>query len=60
LQDDNDTSGTRFDIPEEAVSKQQASYQYRLEMDNFSFNTTPFTFAFQSSKTGENLIDTEG
>ena len=58
LSDDNDTTGTRFEIPKMAVNKQSSAYQMRLEMDNFKFNNTPFTFSFSSSKTGKTLIDT--
>jgi len=28
-------------------------------MDNFKFSDTPFTFSFQSAKTGQTLIDTK-
>ena len=47
----------RFDIPEPIVPKLTPKEQYRLDMANFQFDDTPFSFSFASPRTGEKLID---
>lgn len=56
LSDEDDPS--RFDIPEELVSKQSAQFQFRLDMVDFQYKLSPFSFSFASTRTGQPILNT--